>query len=163
MKRMTIAALAALALLPTWGVGRARAQGVYAPPALYQNNPYQRGPISPYLNLARPGTLPGINYYGLVRPQIQTGRALQNFQQELLPLASGLNAVAEQQQLQTGQLGQPGQPINNLPTTGHTTRFYSYGTYFPVGNGSQGGTLGGTGTGNRPSFGSLGGARAPRR
>ena len=38
----------------------------------------------------------------------------------------------------------------------------SLGTYFP-GNGTQGGTLGGSGSGNRPSSGNLGGARAPRR
>jgi len=157
MKRLTFAALAALALLPTWGPGRASAQGVYVRPSLYPNNPYLRGPVSPYLNLARPGTPAGINYYGLVRPQIDTGRALQAFQQELLPLASGLNAAPFQQM-------QPGVQPSDLPTTGHPVQFYHYGTYYPSVNGSQGGgTLGGAGAGNRPSFGSLGGVRAPRR
>jgi hypothetical protein len=129
---------------------------VYTRPSLYPNNPYLRGPVSPYLNLARPGTPPGINYYGLVRPQIETGRALQAFQQELVPLVSGLNATPEPQQ--------PGLLNLNLPTTGHPTRFWNYGTYVPGTNGAQaGGTLGGTGPGYRPTFGTLGGARGPRR
>jgi hypothetical protein len=154
MKRMLIAAVAAIAL----GTGTARAQVPYSQPQL--GNPYQRPTISPYLNMLRPGVNPALNYYGLVRPQVQTTRTLQTFQQELQTVAGALAPTTE--------LGM--QP-NNLPTTGHRTTFYNYGTYFPgAAGGSPGGSLGG---GIRPTFGgmspgrpqsgTLGGAGSPRR
>jgi hypothetical protein len=147
MKRITFAALAAVALSP--GVLHAQL-GPYVQPQTY--NPYARPTISPYLNMVRPGTNPALNYYGLVRPQIQTSRALQAFQQELLPVAGGLAPAVEQ-----------AGAVSNLPTTGHKTSFYNYSTYFPSATGnSAGGTLGGTTPGNRPQFGNLGGSRAPR-
>ncbi len=53
-----------------------------APVGQRYTQPYQTAPVlSPYMNLARPGTNPAINYFGLVRPQIQTGQNLQNLQQ----------------------------------------------------------------------------------
>src|SRR5437870_11060220 len=147
MKRITFAALAALVLSP--GVLYAQL-GPYVQPQTY--NPYARPTFSPYLNLARPGGNPALNYYGLVRPQIQTSRALQAFQQELLPVAGGLTPAVEQAGGAT-----------YLPTTGDKTSFYNYSTHFPSVTGtSAGGTLGGTTPGNRPQFGSLGGSRAPR-
>jgi hypothetical protein len=149
MKRILFAAALALALAP--GVAHAQL-GPYMPPQTY--NPYARPTISPYLNMVRPGANPALNYYGLVRPQIQTSKALLAFQQELLPVAGGLAPAVEQT---TGL-------ANNLPTTGHPTSFYNYSTYFPSATGTRaGGTLGGTTPGTRPQFGTLGGARAPRR
>jgi hypothetical protein len=147
MKRILFAALAALVLSP--GVLHAQL-APYTQPQTY--NPYARPTISPYLNLVRPGANPALNYYGLVRPQIQTSRALQAFQQELLPVAGGLAPAVEQAGV-----------ASNLPTTGHKTSFYNYSTYFPTVTGSgAGGTLGGTAPGNRPTFGTLGGSRPPR-
>ena len=147
MKRLTLAALVALALSP--GVLHAQL-GPYAPPTT--NNPYQRPTMSPYLNMLRPGANPAINYYGLVRPQMQTNRTLQTFQQELTPVASGLFSTAQQQ---------VGVQIP-VPTTGHQVQFYNYGTYFQGVNSTSSGTLGGTNPGNRPQFGTLGGSRAPQ-
>jgi hypothetical protein len=143
MKRLTLAAVAALAL----NAGLAQAQVPYSQPQL--TNPYYRPPISPYLNMVRPGTNPAINYYGLVRPQIQTTRTLQTFQQELQAVGSGLSAAPTSQA-----------QSDNLPTTGHTTSFYNYGTYFPsaTNNGLGGGSLGG---GVRPTFGGAGLGRPP--
>ena len=124
--------------------------GPYSPPQTY--NPYARPTISPYLNMLRTNVNPALNYYGLVRPQMQTSRALQAFQQELLPVAGGLPPAVEQASAASSL----------LPTTGHRTSFYNYSTYFPSSTGTTGGTLGGMTPGNRPTFGTLGGARAPR-
>src|SRR3954470_3145415 len=109
MKRIAFAAVAALALSP--GVLLAQL-GPYVQPQT--TNPYARPTISPYLNMVRPGANPALNYFGLVRPQIQTSRALQAFQQELLPVAGGLAPAVEQ----AGAASSP------LPSTGHTTSFY---------------------------------------
>lgn len=149
MKRIVFAALAAVALAP--GVVQAQAMP-YVRPQVY--NPYSRPTISPYLNLTRPGANPALNYYGLVKPQMETTQALQHFQQELMPLTSGLGQAAEQTGIRQQSL---------LPTTGHQTTFYNYGNYFPVTTGIRpGGTLGGTNSMSRPQFGSVGGARPPR-
>ena len=67
MKRWWTLALAA-ALWGGLGLAPASAQ---APLGGY-TQPYQPRPtFSPYLNLNRFGTAPGINYYGMVRPQQQ--------------------------------------------------------------------------------------------
>lgn len=120
MKRLPLAlAAAALALVGS----SARAQnpytlppinGTYTPPAV---SPYNKAPISPWLNLARPGSSPAINYYDLVRPQMQTMNQIQQLQGTTQLLAGTLYA---QQNQQTGQVAQ----------TGHTTRFMSYNQYF---------------------------------
>lgn len=39
--------------------------------------------FSPYLNLARRGANPAINYFGLVRPQLQTDAAVQRLQNQV--------------------------------------------------------------------------------
>ncbi len=152
MKRMLFAALAALAL--TSGV--AHAQTVpYSQPML--NNPYQRPTFSPYLNLVRPGSNPALNYYGLVRPQLQTARTMQVFQQELQSVAGAMAPTTD-----------PTMPTNGLPTTGHKTTFYNYGTYFPGAGGQNalgGGirpTFGGMSAG-RPQSGTLGGSKTRGR
>ena len=70
-------------------------------------------PVSPYLNLLRPGTSPGINYYGLVRPQI-------DFQNSVQALQSQFGYAQQAAGLQTGDPG----------TTGHPVYFLNYSAYF---------------------------------
>jgi hypothetical protein len=115
MDRKTLAALglvsAALAAAP----GRAAAQGF----GTFGRPPVGRPAVSPFLNLFRGGN-PAINYYGLVRPQIDTRSSLLQLQQ---------------QELQGGYpLGVAGQPQDRLlqgpPSTGHPVRFGNYGRYF---------------------------------
>ena len=68
---------------------------------------------SPYLNLARPGNA-GINYYGLVRPQIEIRGDLQQLQRNTTRLQTDLT------QATGGEL-----------TTGHAAGFMYYGGYYP--------------------------------
>lgn len=71
--------------------------------------------ISPYLNLVRPGN-PAINYYGLVRPEVEFRNAYQNLQ-------SQLNVI---------QAEAPADAAGNvvLPTTGYPVRFMDYTRYY---------------------------------
>ena len=106
---------------------------------------------SPYLNLARGGNA-GLNYYGLVRPQLA-------FQNSLLGLQQQVNT--NQQLIATG-LG--GGPIGSLET-GHSAYFLTTGGYFlsqqRPGFGGQ--AVGGQGA-NQQRFGPQGGATtAPQR
>ena len=68
---------------------------------------------SPYLNLARPGS-PGVNYYGLVRPQVEVRNDLQQLRQNTTTLQTGLT------QLTTGDL-----------VTGHAAGFMYFGGFYP--------------------------------
>lgn len=76
---------------------------------------------SPYLNLLRGGS-PAINYYGLVRPEIQFRQGLQN-------LAG--NVAQNAQDIGTLEAG-----VGGVSPTGHPTMFMNYGSYFM--NGSAG-------------------------
>jgi hypothetical protein len=119
MKRFAFAIPLALALVASSGVERAGAQ-LYLP-GQQPVNPYQRPLISPYLNMNRGGD-PAINYYGLVRPQINTAKSILQLQQ---------------QQQQLPALGQPFSPLADgspfsLPETGHAATFFNYSTYFPT-------------------------------
>jgi hypothetical protein len=71
-------------------------------------------PVSPYLNLLRPGTSPAINYYGLVRPEVNFMNSVQALQAQLgyAQQAAGAN-----------QFGEPG-------ATGHPAFFLNHGSYF---------------------------------
>jgi hypothetical protein len=72
--------------------------------------------VSPYLNLLRAGNSPVANYYGLVRPQLQTNAGIQSLQQQLL--------TAQARPL-------PGQePADDLLVTGHAAVFMNYGGFF---------------------------------
>jgi hypothetical protein len=75
---------------------------------------------SPYLNLNRPGD-PGINYYGLVRPQFFAENAYRSLQ-----------AQVNQIQRETFELG-TAREARVLPPTGYPARFMDYGGYFPGG------------------------------
>lgn len=81
--------------------------GVYNQPA----QPFAQPPVSPYLNLLRGGP-PAVNYYGLVRPQIETNRFIQ--QQQLLTAQEQVNPTA----------------VVVTTVTGHPTSFMSYRRYF---------------------------------
>jgi hypothetical protein len=78
MKRLAMCA--AVGAVLALSAGAARAQfGYYSPP---QTSPFPRAPISPYLNLARGGN-PAINYYGLVRPQVEFQQSIFGLQQQV--------------------------------------------------------------------------------
>jgi hypothetical protein len=100
-----------LALTLALGAATAvRAQG-YVPPRV---SPFGNGGISPYLNLLRGGN-PAVNYYGLVRPEIQARTSIQQLQTE----------VARQQASTVAP------PTNQaLIDTGHPPRFMQYNQYF---------------------------------
>lgn len=73
--------------------------------------------FSPYLNLARRDSSPAINYFGLVRPQIQARSSLLALQNQLQ---------------QENQRQMSGQSVVNpdLPVTGQQTVFLNTGGYF---------------------------------
>jgi hypothetical protein len=84
------------------------APGVLTPP---------RPTYSPYLNLVRRDAPAGVNYYGLVRPQIALQNNLQALQQQIL---AG-------QQLPAAGVGVVD---SGLPVTGQQTFFFNTGGYF---------------------------------
>jgi hypothetical protein len=97
--------------------------GVAFTPAPVEAQPYgprvgqlPPGPtVSPYLNLARRGTLPAINYYGLVRPQFDTYTGLQVLRQGILQTQAAVPTVAD---------------FDAIPTTGRPSGFLTHGVYF---------------------------------
>jgi hypothetical protein len=128
MTRSQLIPLAASCLLVLTVALEAPAQlpGSFAP----GTPPMQAGPtFSPYLNLLQRGN-PAINYYGLVRPEMQFRSAIQNLSNEL-----------EQTQADTAVNGQS----QNLTQTGHPIQFFNLSHYYP--NGVQGtqGRAGGVG------------------
>ncbi len=107
----------------------------------YYPRPYTPRPtVSPYLNLFRSGAT---NYYGVIRPQLETGRALQQlqFQQQWLA-QSHAEDVAAPAVMDQSYVG----------TTGHPVTFFNYGHYFtaPGVRGVVGGTGFGAGFGQAP-------------
>ena len=83
------------------------------------SSPTSRPVFSPYLNLVRRDAPPGINYFGIVRPQLATQNSLQLLQQQI----NG----GQQQQMQFA-----GQSVINpdLPSTGQQVFFLNTGGYF---------------------------------
>jgi hypothetical protein len=79
--------------------------------------PSPRPPVSPYLNLNRPGTDPAINYYGIVRPQLQFYGGIQSLQQDV---------AANQAAIATGF----GTAQNLVPTTGVVANFMTESRFF---------------------------------
>src|SRR5437763_708665 len=104
----TLAAGAALAL----SVGAASAQSPFGRPGGVPMNPPA---VSPYLNLQRRGTDPAINYYGIVRPQLEFRNAYRGLQQQV---------DLQQHQLEATD------PRTGLPETGHVATFMNTGGYF---------------------------------
>jgi hypothetical protein len=75
---------------------------------------------SPYLNLVRPGTPSGINYVGLVRPQIEFNSSIQLLQQQTRTNRQGLSSL---EQSVAG-------PNTVPPPTGFVPQFQSQAGYF---------------------------------
>jgi hypothetical protein len=109
MKQLVCVPLAALGLLAAVAAGGAQAQIPFGSPLA---NPNYRSPFSPYLNLTLPGN-PAINYYGLIRPQLDQAAALQQLQSSVY--ASQAN---------------PGVLNNAMPITGHASQFQNHWGYF---------------------------------
>jgi hypothetical protein len=78
---------------------------------------YVRPPVSPYLNLLRAGSSPAVNYYGLVRPQLAFGSAIQNLDQQLSTLGQ-----------QTSSL--EAEAATAIPPTGRVVGFMTHYRYF---------------------------------
>lgn len=91
--------------------------------------PTRRPAFSPFLNLNRAGGSPTLNYYGLVRPEIQARQSIQNLQ----------GAVGANQQA----IGNLQTEITELPGTGHASSFQTHRSYFLTGGASGSGTGGG--------------------
>src|SRR5207244_10208416 len=83
-------------------------------------SPYAPPGFSPYLNLLNRGN-PAVNYYGIVRPQIQQGQQLQVLQYGLAQTTAEATAALTQP-----ATAAPGA----LPDTGHAAGFMTYTKYF---------------------------------
>ena len=88
--------------------------------------PTSRPAFSPYLNLLRQGNSPTLNYFGIVRPEVNFMNASNQFQQQIADNQSSIS------QLQTGA----------LPTMGHAATFLNTGGYFQSMRFGLGGTAG---------------------
>jgi hypothetical protein len=88
--------------------------------------PPARPAVSPYLNLLRPGNSPGVNYYGLVRPQNEFRNSLQGLGQQVSANRAMIDDLAEQ-------------PDASLPATGHRVTYLNTRGYYPLsaGGGSR--------------------------
>jgi hypothetical protein len=100
------------ALLMTWAGEPVHAQG-------YSLDPSRKPAVSPYINILRTGSSPGINYYGIVRPEIAFRNQL--FQVEGQQTALGNQISSQQQDLARATA---------LPPTGHPSGFMTQGKYF---------------------------------
>ncbi len=121
----------------------------------------QRPSFSPYLNLARGGTNPGINYLGVVRPQMQLQQQYGLLQQQLRQTNQSLQEV--------GSAVYGTDP--NVPLSGHAAVFNNTGRYFSSNPAFGSMVGGGVGTGRlgsaltvqppRPGMGPMGGGSRP--
>lgn len=115
--------LLALAAAGSLGLSMASAQ-TFGPPTAGRSDVGRppnigRPTVSPYLNLMR-GGLPAVNYYGLVRPQIELEQSMLQIQQL--------------QQVQSGMLNSPlgQQPTVTPLVTGHGASFFNTSHYYPM-------------------------------
>jgi hypothetical protein len=118
MRTLVVTTLAAVGCLLAFGEQRACAQlkpGIYVPP------PVTQPPISPYLNLFRPGSLTQ-NYIGLVQPELQWRGNVGGLQLQVADQAQAIGGLKAAQQ---GAL-----------VTGHHTSWLSTGGYFGTGPGA---------------------------
>lgn len=118
----SVALVAGLLLAPA----TAGAQFQYQRPV---TNP--RPALNPILNMYRGS--PVVNYYGVVRPQQQTARTLQQLQQEFKELTPALPPAT----FGPEQAASPG------VTTGHPVQFQNTATFFPQAGTRSGGMVGG--------------------
>ena len=110
-----------LLLLAAWAGVPAHAQAQQ-----YGLNPSNRPAFSPYLNLLRSGSSPGVNYYGIVRPEIFFSNSLYQLQGQQSTLANRQEDLAA---------------YTALPATGHASGFQTQAKYFMTsgGQGQSGG------------------------
>jgi hypothetical protein len=117
-----------------------------------------RAVVPPILNMNRGGN-PAINYFGIVQPQIDASRNLQQLQQQFQQL-DGTSTLTQ------GAYTAATAPGTSMLTTGHPVAFMNYAAYFPLlarGAGGGGmmrgntGALGGVGLAGTPFGGAPGG------
>ncbi len=101
-----------IALALVLAAGAVHAQAPIAP--LGPTQPYSPPVVSPYLNLLNRGN-PAINYYGIVRPELQEQQQLQRLQFGLARTDAEIEATTA---------------AGGLPTTGHTVGFMTQSRYF---------------------------------
>jgi hypothetical protein len=137
-------------ILPLLGLslvaGRVNAQGYYYPP---RTTPFARPLLSPYVNLVN-GTNPAIQYYGIVRPQLNLFSDVNQLQYQ--------NALLQQQATTGTPL--PGEVVTGVP--GH---FMTQSRYFMTqytSPGIAGRTGFGTMSAGRPGLGAPGSMAAGR-
>jgi hypothetical protein len=107
-----------------------------APQTASAQAPYSRPAVSPYLNLLRGDSPAGINYYGIIRPEVDFRSSIQRLQQQ---------AQATQQAFTEAQTSTVPSP------TGHAAGFMNHNTYFQsFTGGAAGGSFGTTGNAARP-------------
>jgi len=110
---MRFAPWAALAAVMVSGTSQSQAQPLGRPPG---SVPITQPTFSPYLNLLRRDNSAALNYYGLVRPEIEFRNSLLGLQQQVT-----MNRMALNQEID---------PATGLPATGHTAYFLNLGGYF---------------------------------
>jgi hypothetical protein len=93
---------------------------------------YSTPRTSPYLNLLRRGSSPAVNYYGLVRPEVEYRTAIGQLQQQTQANQQAIAGVGAQ---------------GGVLTTGNVAGFMNYGSYFQNAGSGAGGLPGGTGVG----------------
>jgi hypothetical protein len=142
-----------LAVLPGVFVGLALAAGTAPAQAPVMQRPLPPGygspTVSPYINLLNRNNPQFLNYYGIVRPEVQTQNALQGLQQQV-------GTLEETPALGTGAAV--------LPTTGHRLAFGYFGGHFGrlyVGGAAGQAGFGGAAGGGAPA--AAGGAVAAGR
>jgi len=109
-----------------------------APGAVQGQPAYAQPRVSPYLNLLRGGATPGMNYYNLVRPEVDFRSSIYQLQQQNVASQAAITAL---------QQGPPG-----VLTTGHPVGFLTHNAYF-LNVGAPGQVGFGTITGQRPGTG----------
>jgi hypothetical protein len=129
------------------------------PPGI--GSPGYRPPVSPYLNLGRVGT-PAIDYYGIVRPQLEGMQAIQQLQQQMNVPGAGIGGLQGIDPV-TGLPVVPGAAGNFAGAGGPgplPAGFFTHGQYYMTvrptpgtGFGGGGGGGGGQGVHPQPGFG----------
>jgi hypothetical protein len=114
-----------------------------AQPPVPGGGPPPRPPaFSPYLNLTRPGGSVTLNYFGLVRPEVQAREAIRNLNQDVMANREAI-----------GELESDTGGVTELPGTGFVPSFGTRPPYFLNTGGyfstrpSSGGLVGGAGVG----------------
>lgn len=94
-----------------------------------------RPAVSPYINQGAGGGINAFSYYGIIKPQTEANRSINELQQRI-NLDGSLRSPLE--------AGNAPNALGGLQT-GHAATFFSYGNYFPMTPPMGGGSgLGGT-------------------